>query len=139
MFSEVAEIALVASLLGQLQQPIKCVILPILIVKIFFRKRWDKYCAVNKWNHESFFYLYRWLFILVVNGPESEIRSGFSTAGKCTRGATWQILIRVKHYGGHSLGTRLSFSIECIQAWSAGPRINDNQACDSLNLSFEQT
>ena len=35
MFSEVAEIALVASLLGQLQQPIKCVILPILIVKIF--------------------------------------------------------------------------------------------------------
>ena len=44
---------------------------------------------------------------------------------------TWQILIGVKQYGGHSLGTRLSFGIECIKALSAGLRINDNQACDS--------
>ena len=44
-----------------------------------------------------------------------EIRFGFSSAGKCTIGATWQFLIGVKQCGGHSLGTRLSFNIEYIQ------------------------
>ena len=30
-----------------------------------------------------------------MNGPESEIRGGFSSTGKCTIGATWQFLIGV--------------------------------------------
>ena len=33
----------------------------------------------------------------------------------------------------------VEFSIECMQAWSAEPRINVNQACYNLHLSFEQT
>ena len=52
---------------------------------------------------------------------------------------TWQFLIGVNQCGGHSLGLRLSFGIECTQTWSAGPRINDNQAFYSLHLSFELT
>ena len=60
--------------------------------------------------------LIRQHIILSVIGPKSETWFGFSTARKCTIGTTWQFLIGVKQCGGHSLGPRLSFGIECIQA-----------------------
>ena len=61
--------------------------------------------------------MYPWTYlldILAVNGPESEIRFGFSCAGICPIGAAWRFLIGIKQCGGHSPGTRLSFGIECI-------------------------
>ena len=58
--------------------------------------------------------LYYSIFItLAVNGPESENSVWFSSLGRCTISATQQFLIGVKQCGEHSLGTRLSFGIEC--------------------------
>ena len=71
-------------------------------------------------------YFMKTVIILAVNGPKSEIRFGFSTAGKCTISSTWQFCNLVD------------------TAWERGwvsassvfrPRINDNQACYILHLS----
>ena len=56
---------------------------------------------------------YSIFIILAVNGPESENSVWFSSLGRCTISATQQFLIGVKQCGEHSLGTRLSFGIEC--------------------------
>ena len=43
-----------------------------------------------------------WCIYSAVNGPESEIRGGFSSTGKCTIGATWQFLIGVSGRKKHT-------------------------------------
>ena len=63
--------------------------------------------------HPCIILYYSIFIILAVNGPESENSVWFSSLGRCTISATQQFLIGVKQCGEHSLGTRLSFGIEC--------------------------